>query len=45
MQLLKLRSIDFSKLKQQFEKETEKYTSHDIQNEQDNLTSDTMQLG
>ena len=33
MQLLKLRSKGFSKLKQWLEKKTEKYTSHDIQNE------------
>ena len=33
MQLLKLRSKDFLKLKEWLEKKTEKYTSHDIQNE------------
>ena len=33
MQLLKLRSKDFLKLKGWLEKKTEKYTSHDIQNE------------
>ena len=33
LQLLKLRSKDFLKLKEWFEKKTEKYTSHDIQNE------------
>ena len=33
MQLLKLRSKDFLKLKQWLEKKTEKYTSHDTQNE------------
>ena len=33
MQLLKLRSIDFPKLKEWLKKKTEKYTSHDIQNE------------
>ena len=33
MQFLKLRSKDFLKLKEWLEKKTEKYTSHDIQNE------------
>ena len=33
IQLLKLRSKDFLKLKEWLEKKTEKYTSHDIQNE------------
>ena len=33
MRLLKLKSKDFLKLKEWLEKETEKYTSHDIQNE------------
>ena len=33
MQLFKLRSIDFPKLKEWLKKKTEKYTSHDIQNE------------
>ena len=33
MQLLKLRSKDFLKLKEWLEKKTEKYTSHGIQNE------------
>lgn len=33
MQLLKLRSKDFPKLKEWLEKKSEKYTSHDIQNE------------
>ena len=33
MQLLKLRSKDFLKLKEWLEKKTEKYTFHDIQNE------------
>ena len=33
MQLLKLRSADVPQLKQWLEKKTEKYTSHDVQNE------------
>ena len=33
MQLLKLRSKDFLKLKEWLEKKTGKYTSHDVQNE------------